>query len=50
MRSSVLRGERAIKVNIDIVWAFVGLRCFVIEHAELKRENEELLRSGLAWY
>jgi hypothetical protein len=42
MLSSVLRSEQAINVNIQIMRAFVRLRHFVIEHAELKREVEAL--------
>ena len=42
MLSSVLRSDQAIKVNIQIIRAFVQLRRIAIEHAELKREVEEL--------
>jgi hypothetical protein len=37
MLSSVLRSERAVAVNIEIMRAFVKLRSMVSEHADLKR-------------
>ncbi len=37
MLSSVLRSERAIAVNIEIMRTFVKLRSMVSEHADLKR-------------
>ena len=42
MLSSVLRSKRAIQVNVQIMRAFVKLRQIVLDHAELKRELEEL--------
>jgi hypothetical protein len=42
MLSSVLRSKRAIQVNVQIMRAFVKLRQMVLDHAELKRELEEL--------
>jgi hypothetical protein len=35
MLSSVLRGERAVQVNIQIMRAFVQMRRVLIEHKEL---------------
>ena len=42
MLSSVLRSKRAIQVNVQIMRAFVKLRHILLDHAELKRELEEL--------
>jgi hypothetical protein len=42
MLSSVLNSPRAIKVNIEIMRAFVRLRKILLSHAELAREVEEL--------
>ena len=42
MLSSVLRSKRAIQVNVQIMRAFVKLRHIIIDHAELKRELDEL--------
>jgi ORF6N domain len=42
MLSSVLRSKRAIQVNVQIMRAFVRLRQMVLDHAELKREVDEL--------
>ena len=42
MLSGILNSDRAIDVNIQIMRAFVQLRHMVIDHAELKRELEEL--------
>jgi hypothetical protein len=42
MLSGVLNSGRAIEVNIQIMRAFVQLRRLVIDHAELKREIDEL--------
>src|SRR6266849_230662 len=42
MLSSVLRSERAIQVNVEIMRAFVRLRGMVGAHAELARKVEEL--------
>lgn len=42
MLSGVLNSDRAIEVNIQIMRAFVQLRHLVIDHAELKREQEAL--------
>ncbi|MDR2154303.1 MAG: ORF6N domain-containing protein [Burkholderiaceae bacterium] len=38
MLSSVLRSERAVAVNIEIMRAFVALRGMLSEHAELKEK------------
>ena len=38
MLSSVLRSKRAIKVNIEIMRAFVRLRQFLLTHDELGRK------------
>jgi hypothetical protein len=37
MLSSVLRSERAIRVNVEIMRAFVRLRAMMIEHEDLSR-------------
>jgi phage regulator Rha-like protein len=42
MLSSVLRGERATRVNIEIMRAFVGLREALATHAALVRKLEAL--------
>ena len=42
MLSSVLRSERAILVNVEIMRAFVRLRSMAIEHKELSRRLEAL--------
>jgi hypothetical protein len=42
MLSSVLRSERAIKVNIAVIRTFVKLREMLATHAELARKMEEL--------
>lgn len=44
MLSSVLRSERAIDVNIDIMRAFVRLRELLATHKELARKLEALER------
>jgi hypothetical protein len=42
MLSSVLRSNRAISVNIEIVRAFVYLRQIISEHADLAKRIDEL--------
>ncbi len=42
MLSSVLNSERAIKVNIEIMRAFVRLRRILASHADLARKLEAL--------
>jgi hypothetical protein len=42
MLSSVLRSPRAVKVNIEIMRAFVRLRQLLESHADLKRKLEDL--------
>ena len=42
MLSGILNSDRAIEVNIQIMRAFVKLRQMVLDHAELKRELDEL--------
>jgi hypothetical protein len=44
MLSSVLRSERAVRVNIEIVRAFVRLRRLLATHADLAQRIEELER------
>jgi hypothetical protein len=44
MLSSVLRSERAVQVNIEIMRAFVRLRRFLADNAELSRKLEALER------
>jgi len=40
--SSVLRSPRAVRVNVEIMRAFVRLRRLLIENADLARRMEEL--------
>ncbi len=42
MLSSVLRSKRAVRVNIEIMRAFVRLRQILASHKELARKLEEL--------
>ncbi len=42
MLSSVLRSERAIRVNIEIMRAFVRLRQLLATHKDLARKLQEL--------
>lgn len=42
MLSSVLRSERAVKVNIEIMRTFVHLRQMLISHEQLSRKLESL--------
>ena len=42
MLSSVLKSERAIQVNIEIMRAFVRMRKMLTDHAELARKIENL--------
>ena len=42
MLSSVLHSQRAVKVNIEIMWAFVKLRQLLASHAGLARKLSEL--------
>lgn len=44
MLSSVLRSERAVQVNIEVVRAFVRLRALLATHADLARKLEALER------
>jgi hypothetical protein len=44
MLSSVLRSERAVRVNIEIMRAFVRLRSMLSAHADLARRLDELER------
>jgi hypothetical protein len=44
MLSSVLRSERAVKVNVEIMRAFVRLRKVLASHAELARKLADLER------
>ena len=42
MLSSVLRSQRAIQVNIEIMRAFIRLRQMLASHAELARKLDAL--------
>jgi len=42
MLSSVLRSKRAVRVNIEIMRAFVQLRQLLSSHADLARKLEAL--------
>ena len=42
MLSSVLRSERAIQVNIQIMWAFTNIRQMLLTHEDLKRKIESM--------
>ncbi len=41
MQSSILRSERAVQVNIEIMRAFVRLRELLLTHKALARKLEE---------
>lgn len=43
MLASVLRSERAIEINIQIVRAFIALRLFVLGYAELNQKLENFM-------
>ena len=45
MLSSVLRSERAIEVNIAIMRAFVALRQYALNYADLSNRLEEFMKS-----
>ena len=42
MLSSVLRSQRAVQVNIEIMRAFVRLRSIIATHVDLARKLAEL--------
>ena len=42
MLSSVLRSPRAVRVNIEIMRAFVRLRSWLVAHADLARRLDEM--------
>ncbi len=42
MLSSVLNSERAVKVNVEIMRAFVAMRKMIAEHADLLRKLEAM--------
>ncbi len=42
MLSSILKSDKAIQVNIQIMRAFTRLRQLVLDSAELRKEIEEL--------
>ena len=42
MLSSVLRSERALRVNVEIMRAFVRMRRMVIDHKDLSRRLDTL--------
>ena len=44
MLSSVLRSQRAVQVNIEIMRAFVRLRQMLASHADLARKLDALER------
>lgn len=44
MMSSVIRSERAIQVNIEIMRAFVRVRQILADHAELMRKINAMER------
>jgi len=43
MLASVLRSERAIEINIQIVRAFIALRQFILGYAELNQKLENFM-------
>ena len=45
MLSSVLRSEKAIEVNIAIMRAFVALRQYALNYAELSNRLEEFMKT-----
>jgi len=46
MLSSVLNSEKAIKVNIDIMRAFVAIRQYFLNYAEIKHELDDFMRES----
>jgi hypothetical protein len=44
MLSSVLRSKRAVRVNVEVVRAFVRLRQLLATHSELAKRLDELER------
>ena len=44
MLSSVLRSERAVRVNIEIMRAFVEIRRWMFDHEELAKKIPEMER------
>lgn len=44
MLASVLRSEKAIAVNIQIIRAFIALRQYMVESVQITKELEELRR------
>ena len=42
MLSSVLRSDRAVQVNVEIMRAFVRLRSLLATHADLARKMDQL--------
>ena len=42
MLSGILKSEKAIKMNISIVRAFIALRKFAIQYADLAEQLKEL--------
>jgi hypothetical protein len=42
MLSGVLKSKRAVRVNVEIMRAFVKLRCMLASNDELARKLEEL--------
>jgi hypothetical protein len=45
MLSSVLRSEKAIEVNINIMRAFMFVRTYIAQHASLSKEIEDLWKA-----
>jgi phage regulator Rha-like protein len=45
MLSSVLRSERAIEINIAIIRAFIELRQYALNYAELSNRLEEFMKT-----
>jgi hypothetical protein len=43
MLASILRSDRAIEVNIQIVRAFIALRQYALGYAELNRKLEDFM-------
>jgi len=44
MLASVLKSERAIEINLDIVRAFIALRQYALGYAELNHKIEDFMR------
>jgi hypothetical protein len=49
MLASILKSDRAIGINIQIVRAFIALRQFALDYAELNLKLEKFMKRLLKW-